>query len=130
MEYEQITGDKIKAILNETKISFSSTHKKLSLPIINRIYRKMMIGIRFDEIKVFDNIIIDGHHRYISSILAGKEIGTVKSQKTSATIEIGWKEVEFVEEEWDTDSKIEELNRKDAEYNNMPLEELLETLNK
>lgn len=130
MEYKQITGDEVKATLNETEILFSSTHKKLSLPIINRIYRKMMIGIRFDEIKVFDNLIIDGHHRYMSSILAGKKIGTVKSQKTSATIEVGWKEVEFVEEEWDTDSKIEELNKKDAEYNNMPLEELLETLNK
>jgi hypothetical protein len=80
-----------------------TTHKKLCLPIINRIYKKMINGIKFDDIKVCETLIIDGHHRYVSSLLANIKLDEATSSKTSATIEYGWKEVEFVEEEWDTE---------------------------
>ena len=37
-----------------------------------------------------------------------------------------WKDVEFVEEEWDTEYKIRRLNELDAEFNNIPLEKIIE----
>ncbi|MAQ41379.1 MAG: hypothetical protein CMH15_10095 [Mesonia sp.] len=55
----------LKAI-EESDNTLISTHKKLCLPIINRIYKKMINGIKFDDIKVCDTLIIDGHHRYVS----------------------------------------------------------------
>ena len=67
-----------------------------------------------------------GHHRYISSILAKIELGMSKSSRTSATIEYKWLEIELVEEEWDTQSKIERLNKLDSEFNNVPIEKIIE----
>ena len=118
-----------KAILKaieESDDTLITTHKKLCLPIINRIYRKMINGIKFDDIKVYDTLIIDGHHRYVSSLLANIKLDKVKSSKTTATIVYEWKDVEFVEEEWDTVDKIKRLNELDAEFNNVSIADIIE----
>ena len=82
----------------------------------------MSHGIRFPEIKVCDNLIIDGHHRYLSSLISGFELGQVMSSSTSATKAIIWDLIEFDEEDWDTPAKIAHLNELDARYNSMELE--------
>jgi hypothetical protein len=115
----------LKAIQESDYILFSS-HNKLCLPIIRRIYKKMNNGIKFDDIKVCDTLIIDGHHRYISSLLSKMKLQETKSSKTSATNKYDWSIVEFVEEEWDTEDKILRLNELDALYNNISLEQVIE----
>ena len=82
----------------------------------------MINGIKFDDIKICEDLVIDGHHRYISSLLAKIEIGKIKSLKSSATKKYKWSEVEFDENDWDTVSKIQYLNEKDAEYNQVDIE--------
>ena len=123
---KEINRDTILEEIEKTDYILITTHNKLSLPIIRRIYKKMINGIRFDDIKVCDNCIIDGHHRFVSSILAGIKLDEAKSSKTSATIEYKWKSVAFVEEEWDTPEKIQRLNELDADFNNIPLEKIIE----
>lgn len=124
---EKITAEIILNHLEENYIDFHSTHDKLSIPIINRIYKKMKSGIKFEPIKVNGNLIIDGHHRYISSKLAKfEDLGTVDYPKTSATKQYEWSEIDFTDEEWDTEHKIKRLNKIDAEYNNIPLEKMIE----
>lgn len=116
----------ILAAIEESEFTLKSSHSKLCLPIINRIYKKMIHGIKFEDIKVCDSLIIDGHHRYICSLLANVKLDEVKSLKTGATVEYLWTDVEFVEEEWDTIDKIKRLNELDAAYNNIPLEKVIE----
>ncbi|AWK07271.1 hypothetical protein HYN56_24785 [Flavobacterium crocinum] len=118
----EITAELIKDFLNDIDIKLVSTHNRLSLPVIKRIYKKMKYGIKFDEIKICDHLVIDGHHRYLSSLLAQIEIGTIKTLKTSATKEYKWDEVEFDENDWDTNHKIQYLNEKDAAYNELDVE--------
>lgn len=89
----------------------------------------MVNGIVFDSIKVCDGLIIDGHHRYISSLLAKIVINTVPSSTTLATTEYFWGNVEFLNEEWDTPDKIRMLNEKDSELSGIPLKEIIEMLN-
>ena len=119
---DRITLNDIKSYISSNEIALISSHKRLSIPVIRRISNKMRIGIKFDEIKVCDCIIIDGHHRYISALLAEIEIGKIKSLKSSATKECKWNDVEFDENDWDTDSKIQYLNEKDAEYNQVDIQ--------
>jgi transcription antitermination factor NusA-like protein len=57
-----ITVEVISENLRSKNIDLLSTHTKLSIPIINRLYKKMVNGIKFDDIKVCENLIIDGHH--------------------------------------------------------------------
>jgi hypothetical protein len=40
-----------------------------------------------------------------------------------------WKLVEFVDEEWDTEAKIAERNKQDAEYNGVDLKILIAITN-
>ena len=52
------------------------------------------------------------------------QVATVPSQKTSATEPVDWINVEFDENDWDTESKILYLNEQDAKYNNVDIEVL------
>ena len=79
-------------------------------------------GIKFDEIKVCESLIIDGHHRYLSSLIMNINLGQVPSSKTSSTFEIDWNSIEFDEDDWDTPSKIAHLNLMDAKYNDLNVE--------
>ena len=123
---EKIHREMILEAIKSSDYILITTHKKLCLPIINRIYKKMINGIKFDDIKVCDTLIIDGHHRYISALLANIKLNEAKSSKTSATVAYDWKDVEFVEEEWDTEVKIKNLNALDAEFNNISIEKIIE----
>ena len=82
----------------------------------------MLHGIKFDDIKICDNLIIDGHHRYLSSLIMDVKIGVVSTNKTSATKSVNWFDVEFDENDWDTESKILHLNQQDARYNGLDIE--------
>lgn len=88
----------------------------------------MSVGITFSGIRVEKNNICDGHHRYIASILANFSLERIPSKITSATKAVDWNSVSFDEEDWDTPAKIKMLNAQDAEYNNIPLETMVELL--
>jgi len=123
-----ISKEFIHKFIKENKIDLKSTHGKLCFPIINRIYQKMLVGIKFPSIKIDDNLIIDGHHRYLASLLANTDLETIPSNKTSATIVYDWNEVVFDVNDWDTDAKILMLNEQDANNNNITLKEIIELL--
>lgn len=108
--------------------NLKSSHDKLCFPIIYRIYRKMIIGIKFHGIKVNEDTIIDGHHRYLASQLAEITIEIFPSPRTSATKTTNWESIEFDHEDWDTAAKIKMLTAQDAEYNNLSIEEISKQL--
>jgi hypothetical protein len=119
---ENIDAEYIKRFVDKNDIAYMATQSKLCIPIINRLCQKMAYGIRFNDIKVCDNMVIDGHHRYISSLIVGFDIGKVSSNKTCGTKGVEWPDIDFVEEDWDTSSKIQYLNELDAIYNNLDVE--------
>lgn len=80
-----MTQESILNFIAENDIKCSCTHTKLCVPIVDRIYRKMLAGIKFTEIKVDDRLICDGHHRYLASLLANYTLGIVPSVRTLAT---------------------------------------------
>jgi len=119
---EKITREYIKHYIKTNEIELISTHHQLSIPIIKRICQKMQYGIKFNGIKVFENLIIDGHHRYVSSLITKIQIDSVPGQKTSATKIHHWMDVKFDENDWDTTSRIAYLNAQDAFYNKIDIE--------
>lgn len=88
----------------------------------------MRAGINFSDIKVDNNMICDGHHRYIASLFANFPLERISGVITSATTEVNWNSVIFDDEDWDTSAKIKMLNEQDAEFNNIQLKELIELL--
>jgi hypothetical protein len=110
-------------------IELKPSHARLCFPIIVRIYKKMLAGIKFRPIKVDDGIIIDGHHRYLASVIAKVSLDIHHSHRTSATEVYQWSAVQFDHNDWDTESKIAMLNQYDAEFNEISIEKLNELLN-
>lgn len=110
------------------KIELISTHGHLSVPIIERIYKKMMLNLKFASIQVDKNVIVNGHHRYVASLLAGYQLEQVPGIKSQAKSTFDWTTVKLLDDDWDTAAKVELLNEEDARYNGMSLEELLEKL--
>ena len=88
----------------------------------------MRLGIVFPPIKIYENVICDGHHRYVASILAEVKIECIPTVISSATTIIEWENIDFLEEDWDTPAKIRMLNEQDADFNNIPLLRLNELL--
>lgn len=125
---ERITQEIIVEFMLKNEIELSSTHTKLCLPIVNRIFKKMSIGIKFPDIKVENNLICDGHHRYIASLISNFPLERIPGKVTAATIMVPWESVTFENEDWDTAAKINMLNEQDAEYNNIQIAELVELL--
>ncbi len=125
---ERITKEIIIEFIRRNEVELNSTHTRLCLPVINRIFKKMSAGIKFSGIKVENNLICDGHHRYIASILANFPLERIPGNITSATELVHWESVTFEDEEWDTPAKINMLNEQDAAYNNISIEKIVELL--
>ena len=125
---EEVTKQLILESIKNNTIQLCSTQTKLSLPVINRMYKKMSAGIKFSGIKVYDNLICDGHHRFIASILADFPIDWIPGRKTMATCIVDWDSVIFEENDWDSPSEINRLNQQDADFNNIPMEKIVELL--
>ncbi len=121
---ERITKEIVVEFIRNNEIELSSTHTKLCLPVINRIFKKMSAGIKFPGIKVENKMICDGHHRYIASIMANFPLERIPGSVTSATTAVQWELIIFEDEDWDTQAKIVMLNKQDAEYNSIPIEKI------
>lgn len=111
-------------LLRQTNIPLKSTQNKICVPIVERIYKKMKAGINFSAIRTDNDVIIEGHHRYVASLLSGFFLDKFPSQKTTATEVVDWAHVALVEEDWDTAAKVLKLNEDDAKFNNISLAEL------
>ena len=119
---KEIKVEFIKELIKKVEIPFIPTQTKLCIPIIIRLCQKMAHGIKFDDIKVCENLIIDGHHRYLSALMMNFKLGKVEGNITSATLPVAWDKVEFDEQDWDTPAKIAHLNELDAKYNGLDIE--------
>ncbi|MDI9365061.1 MAG: hypothetical protein QM541_08935 [Flavobacterium sp.] len=125
---ERITKEMIVEFISKNEIELASTHTRLSMPIINRIFKKMSANIKIPAIKVEGNFICDGHHRYVASLLAKYPLERISWVITSATSVIDWKTVSFDDGDWDTEEEVNLRNRQDADYNNISIEKIVELL--
>lgn len=121
-----ITKELILAKLSEKDDLYRPNQAKLSLPIIIRMCKKMSSELKFKPIHVAsDSLIIDGHHRYISSVLSNYALDVVSDYPTPSHVnDFSWDTVDFVNADWDTPEKIRMLNEQDARYNGMKIEEI------
>lgn len=88
----------------------------------------MKIGFKFSGISVCDNIIINGHHRYLASLLSTTSIDRTPTLKPSNIILINWDEIEYIDDDIESEERIIEHNITDAHFNGLSLEKLNELL--
>jgi hypothetical protein len=108
--------------------SYAPRKRNCLYPSSIECIKKCLPALNFSGIKVFDNLICDGHHRFIASILADFPIDWIPGRKTMATCIVDWDSVIFEENDWDSPSEINRLNQQDADFNNIPMEKIVELL--
>lgn len=118
----------IKKLIEGDQLEFLCSQRSISLPIINRIYHKMVLGIKFPEIKVSNNIIIDGHHRYLASKIASVKLQKIYFPELKYINATNWYELFIDETDWDTIEEIRNHIQNDAKYNKISVEKLLSLL--
>lgn len=121
---ELITLEGFKNYLKSDVFKLQPTQKKLCFPIIQRIYHKMKVGVQFDNIRVKDDLVINGRHRYICSLLSNKGIDISPWSRPSPIIVCSWREIEIDLFDWESKEEIEHHNRMDAFKSGLNINEL------
>lgn len=119
---ESISFKEFQKFLKENKFDLKATQNKLCFPIIERLYEKMVLGVEFDPIKVADESIINGHHRYISSILAHFKLERVIWTAPKSVTHFSWEQIEIDASDWESETDIKAHNEKDAQRAGMNIE--------
>lgn len=125
MIFKMISEQMIREYFEQNKCSLLPSQKRVCLPIINRMVRKMQQNIRFADISIHEGVIVNGHHRYIASLFAGITVGNVEGGRPNAQIN-DWKSIEVITEDWDTKAKLLIINQDDADFNGLSLEKVIE----
>jgi hypothetical protein len=126
---KEITKEYLQEFVKKRNINLKSSQTKLSILIIKRIVKKMQFGIEFSDIKVVDDLIIDGHHRFIASQILEKQLNNIPYNKTSATKIVEWKSVNFENIDWDNADDIRKYNERDALIHGVSIEEIEKIIN-
>jgi hypothetical protein len=117
-------------ILLNGSLEFKPSQDKLSIPLIYRIYKKMNCGlINFDAIKIAEEIIMDGHHRYIAAKLSKTEIQIFPSTKNHSQQTFEWCDIILKTNEYDSESEIKYHNFNDALRNGISVDQIEKFLN-
>ncbi|NOT76702.1 MAG: hypothetical protein HOP08_17375 [Cyclobacteriaceae bacterium] len=120
--------EKLVRLMHGGNIPLIATQEKVSFPLIERMYKKMKLGIMFPTIRIHENAIIEGHHRYLASLLAECEVERGQGIRPLVKQDIHWCNVQLLEEDYYTDTKIKILNDDDAKYLSISVEALLEKI--
>lgn len=118
---QELTSNHVRNLLDSGLLKLSAIQGEICWPIVHRIYKKMKIGINFDNIRVNGTRIVDGHHRYICSILAKVEIGMDEYPIPSTAVNFNWNDVAINEVDYENEEKIHEHNVRDAELNDVDI---------
>lgn len=101
-----ITFQQVKLFIETNPLKFNPGQNKISYPIIVRIHKRLQEGHSFGNIKVHNNTINDGHHRFISLSLLNMEIfHDPAGENTTKPAEITWMDVKLDYEDYDTEEE-------------------------
>lgn len=114
--------------ISEGAFDLKPSQDKISLPTAYRIYKKMKASLKFDAIKIADDIVIDGHHRYVASVLANANIERFLSTKNHSQTVYDWKDVILKTIDYDDQSEVRYHNFNDALRNGLTLKQVEELL--
>lgn len=101
----ELTLEIVQKFLKENEFRLRSTHKKVSFPILERIFHKLNNGERFRPIQVDNEVIVNGHHRYICLSILGLSVETIQWTRSPTSEIIPWSLVIVENLDWDFPNK-------------------------
>lgn len=104
----EITIQEVQDFLLKNKFHLKPNQREVSFPVIKRIHTRLQKGKIFSPIKVSDDKIIDGHHRFICLSILGINIEEVAGGiNLSFKNNFQWTEVRVVSDDYDSEEEIQ-----------------------
>ena len=101
-------------LLAAGNFTLQPTQNKLCFPILQRIHYKMKIGVPFENINVHEGLLINGHHRYICSLLLKLTLNINPWSSPLQTTIYKWPEIQIEINDWESIEIIKRHNLRDA----------------
>ena len=117
-----ITIDEICKFLKFGNFEFLPTQSKICFPIIQQIYYKMKLGVEFENINIDEKLLIDGHHRYLCSLLLNRNLATNVWSSPSNIHIYQWGQIQIDAIDWESVEIIQRHNLKDAAKSGLDIE--------
>jgi hypothetical protein len=103
--------EEVRGYLSTTEFDFNPTQDKISFPLIQRYVQMLKEGKEAPAIHVDDDIIVNGHHRYISGCLYERKPSTVPWTKAPSTPILNWTIVIVVEDDFGSNYDEQQFNK-------------------
>lgn len=105
--FMDITKEQFESFLQSHTFPLSPNQNKLSYPKLLRIFKRMVNNKPFTAIKVGEEKIIDGHHRYVCAEFLSKDLETTEGGvNISHEVDLSWKEILIEDEDWDHEEDL------------------------
>jgi len=104
---EDLTIEAVRDYLQKNKLPLFAGQTEVSFPILSRIHRRLKEGKRFSPILVDEDLIVNGHHRYICLNILNIEIEQLVWTSSPSSKSTCWTKIVVVENDWDTDEEKE-----------------------
>lgn len=85
-----VSQTQIELFLSNTQFALKPSQSSVSYPIIFRILKRLQDNKRFSSIKVYNDVIIDGHHRFVCLSYLNLPIELTQSSKNPSALNIEW----------------------------------------
>jgi len=102
----------------------NATQASVSVPIIQRIAKKMQNNLFVPTITVAGNILCDGHHRYLAAVLIKTEIRTKPGELSRDQPIFELTNLDFQRSDWDKPADIERYMQEAADFYHRDLAEI------
>jgi len=103
----EITIQEVQDFLSKNNFYLKPSQKEVSFPVIKRIHTRLQKGKTFSPIKVCDDKIVDGHHRFICLAILGIDIEEVAGGgNISIKSDFQWTEISVVTNDYDSEEEI------------------------
>ena len=89
----EISKSEIELFLSTTQLKQKPSQSAVSYPILTRILNILQQNKRFSYIKVHDEIIIDGHHRFICYCYLKIPIEISKNGNNPSALNLEWNSI-------------------------------------
>jgi hypothetical protein len=124
-----INPSTLKNFLNNINSDLKPSQPRLSIPILDRIYNKIHLGITFPPVRINNSVIIDGHHRYIAYKFNNQTPEIQIYSAPTLVITYEWKSLVTDSLDWQSNSEVIHFNKLDAQLLNITVSELEQRIN-
>ncbi len=103
---KKLTIEEVKTFIKNTPLNYLAIQPSVSFPILQRIHRRLQNGCNFSPIKINEGIIVDGHHRYICTLILERKVEEVPGgENATKQVTYEWSKVLVDEADFDTEDE-------------------------